>query len=108
VVLQSVNCLHWRDDRKVLSYLSTTIRADSPSHITNKSQWWTPSLGQEPREEILVSALTDALEPPQVVVDNADGRENVLEQENVFFDVKSKKYIHVGTSKIIYGYILQN
>jgi hypothetical protein len=67
-----------------------------------------PSLGQEPREEIPVSALTDVLEPPQVVVDNVDGSENVLEQENVFFDAKSKKYIHAGTSKIIYGYIPQN
>jgi hypothetical protein len=46
----------------------------------------------------------DTLEPPQVVIDKADGREYVLEQENVFFDANSKKYIHARISKVIYGY----
>jgi hypothetical protein len=34
----------------------------------------------------------DTLDPPQVVMNMADGREYVLEQGNVYYDPKSRKY----------------
>jgi hypothetical protein len=42
-----------------------------------------------------------------VYIDKTDGREYVLEQENVYFDHSSMKYVHAGTNKIIYGYKTQ-
>jgi hypothetical protein len=46
----------------------------------------------------------DMLEPPQVVRNIAEGLDYVLEQENVFFDPQTSKYVHGGTKKVIYGY----
>jgi hypothetical protein len=46
----------------------------------------------------------DKLEPPQVVMNMAEGLEYILKQQNVFFDPESRKYIHGGTRKVIYGY----
>jgi hypothetical protein len=46
----------------------------------------------------------DKLEPPQVRRNVAEGLDYVLEQENVFFNKDSHKYVHGITGKIIYGY----
>jgi hypothetical protein len=46
----------------------------------------------------------DKLEPPQVVRNIAEGVDYVVEQENVFFDENSHKYVHSITGKTIYGY----
>jgi hypothetical protein len=46
----------------------------------------------------------DRLEPPQVKRNVAEGLDYVLEQENVFFNEDSHKYVHAVTGKIIHGY----
>jgi hypothetical protein len=46
----------------------------------------------------------DKLEPPQVKRNVAEGLDYVLEQENVFFNNDSHKYVHGVTGKIIHGY----
>jgi hypothetical protein len=46
----------------------------------------------------------DKLEPPQVKMNAAEGLDYVLEQENVFYNKDTHKYVHGITGKVIHGY----
>jgi hypothetical protein len=46
----------------------------------------------------------DKSEPPQVRRNIAEGIDYMLEQENVFFNPDTHKYVHGVTGKVIHGY----
>jgi hypothetical protein len=52
----------------------------------------------------LYSQRFDKMEPPQVRRHVTDGVDYIMEQENVYFDRNSRKYVHGITGKVIYGY----